>query len=87
MRSLHTAEHPGTLERKWGEGRRKIERKNKREEEGRMVACLRRDRAPKGSRVVCVCVWMHMERKVCVPLQGRVSAYVGEGGGRAGGHY
>lgn len=52
-----------------------------------MVACLRRDRAPKGSRVVCVCVWMHMERKVCVPLQGRVSAYVGEGGGRAGGHY
>lgn len=37
---------------------------------------------------VCVCVCRcTQKRKECVPVQGRVSAYVGEGGGRAGGHY
>lgn len=54
-----------------------------------MVASLRCDRAPKGSRVVCVRAVRVDERgkKKCVPLQGCESVYTGEGGGRAGAHY
>lgn len=79
----HLGEEVGGGEDGEWEQIKQTKKRKKEKEEGRMVACLNCDRAPRGFWVVHVWVYEHGKKKL-VPLQGFVSVYMSEGGGRAG---
>lgn len=79
----HLGEEVGGGEDGEWEQIKQTKKRKKEKEEGRMVACLNCDRAPRGFWVVHVWVYEHGKKKR-VPLQGFVSVYMSEGGGRAG---